>query len=495
MTNKVKNPKYSVHSIEEYNAFLKDSMAKYNENAPKINEAVLQDPTAKSKALDRVSLATQILLKRKNFYGNLILKMKREVTNNSKDAPASVYVHKNALYLKLNAFAVLNTSVEEVAKLLEHECLHPILEHFEYAINFKKIDLVKKYEELKKLYDSIGKDDSKNNRKERIRVAIELAKLKEMWSTFNIAGDIELNQHIEGIENTSFPFYDKESKSFKWSRGCSFDFYKELILDLQPNKSIDYYNKEVTDFLEYIKDDNQMGDEEYLEKLMEMLENMGSGGNDHSDMLSGDTGGDIVSEVLMREIRAAAKSSQRDSAGNIPGEVQKILENNSKSKVNWKKQLQNIVSSVRSFSQIATRMKRNRRYGLAYPGYRRDTSLHILACLDISGSCIDKSDNFIAELVKMHESGADITVAVGDTRITSVFKFDPKKPIDVTGGGGTEYQPFIDKACELNPDLLIILGDMGVFGENLTKPKCPVVWAITGRHERPANYGKSIYID
>ena len=102
--------------------------------------------------------------------------------------------------------------------------------------------------------------------------------------------------------------------------------------------------------------------------------------------------------------------------------------------------------------------------------------------MDSSGSVGNEElTQFHAEMVRLHNMGIDLTIIECDANVNAVYKFDPKKEFKVHGRGGTAFKPifdYIDKE-KLETDGLIYFTDGACWGEDIKKPKYPVLWALT----------------
>lgn len=152
-------------------------------------------------------------------------------------------------------------------------------------------------------------------------------------------------------------------------------------------------------------------------------------------------------------------------------------------KISWKELLRRFNRSVISMRTYPSRMKLNRRYGLMFPGQRRDYDTEIIYAIDSSGSmCKDDLAEGFAVVNSMCGK-AKITYLLFDTKITDI-ETDFKKAKDtfkVTGRGGTNFQEVIDYANTHKADGLIIFTD----GEAPcpTQPlKTKVLWLLHSKN-------------
>ena len=85
-----------------------------------------------------------------------------------------------------------------------------------------------------------------------------------------------------------------------------------------------------------------------------------------------------------------------------------------------------------------------------FPGKRKKPQLHLAIPFDVSGSVSDAEiEQFFSEINYMYKQGVKLTVIQADCEVRSVEEYDPKKPIQRNGQGGTEYSPALKKAEEL----------------------------------------------
>ena len=199
---------------------------------------------------------------------------------------------------------------------------------------------------------------------------------------------------------------------------------------------------------------------------------------------------EVREEVLKKELKQAAENT-RKAGGNVPNDIQAMIDQLGKSSVNWKQVLRQFFGRVNQAKKESTRMKRNRRYGYLIKGKKKYPDLKIACCLDTSGSVSDEYLNqYISELINMHECGAEIVVIEADCQVQNVYDFDPKKIKSVSGRGGTAYMPAINEALKHDVDAILYLGDGDNFGEILEKPNLPFLWVMIEDNKPPAEWGK-----
>lgn len=195
---------------------------------------------------------------------------------------------------------------------------------------------------------------------------------------------------------------------------------------------------------------------------------------------------------------AMEESIRQYGEGSVPSSIRNMLQEALKpARVNWRKILTNYIGRKISFDKSSTRKRPNRRLGLVAPGKTSKQGPKTLFAVDCSGSVSD--DEYLEIMGEIKEALKsfpekcemlffDWTVFKEKIKLNTMKKV-PRRPLQ----GGTSFQPVIDYAKEMKPDLLIILTD----GEapTPTKPGFPVLWVILGGRDNPNLFGKRIVID
>ncbi len=201
---------------------------------------------------------------------------------------------------------------------------------------------------------------------------------------------------------------------------------------------------------------------------------------------------EVIQEKIKQAVNKAAEKTR--AAGKMSSEHELLVSKLNQASVNWREQLARFVAHTVESVLESSKKKRNRRYGIMYPGTVKIEELHIGVAIDTSGSMSDESLNqAMAEIGKIARY-AKVTVVEADAEVKDSYIYDPRKEYRVKGRGGTAYQPaFTFFTEETDIDALIYIGDMDV-SDRVTKPKYPVLWAIVGKQNPPADFGKQIRI-
>jgi len=263
----------------------------------------------------------------------------------------------------------------------------------------------------------------------------------------NVAADLAINCHVRNLpENSYFP------KAFELPDGETMEWY-----------------------LENIKNNNKFKDINEFD--------------DHAIWAESDEASDMLKEKVRQAINNAALKTR--AAGRLTGEDELLVSRFNHKPKDWKADLRRFAARTIEDIREETRKKRNRRYGLMFPGVKKIERLHIGIAIDTSGSVSDDAlCQFMAEIHHMSKY-AEITVVEADAEVKKAYKYDPKKTYTISGRGGTAYQPAFDYFNKIKDiDGVIYFGDGDCSdSEDIKKPQYPVLWALIGNQDRPADFG------
>lgn len=227
----------------------------------------------------------------------------------------------------------------------------------------------------------------------------------------------------------------------------------------------------------------------FLKEKQAELRKAGIDTLDEHDIEAGDRGSEKVNQAAVRRItrRAVGKS-----AGNAPQHILNNLAADSRPSLPWKQILRNFVFKNVSAVTLSTQKKVNRRFAMPVPGKKKKRTLTLGVCLDSSGSISDSQySSFLSEVKAISNQVTTTWLVHADSRVNKVEKLTAQsklKPVRA-GGGGTAYQPAIDKCLELRCDVIIYFGDFDT-SDIPIDPKVPFLWVGVGDQRPPADFGK-----
>ena len=188
-------------------------------------------------------------------------------------------------------------------------------------------------------------------------------------------------------------------------------------------------------------------------------------------------------------------------AGNLPGNLQDVINSTHKNTVDWKQVLLDYVSQM--FGGERQWLPPNRRYvwkDLYLPRRAKQQTIELVLALDTSGSTTEDLPDFLAELRGMATAFGEykLTIIQCDTRIRSIKEYSNDDPLpeklQFYGFGGTSLiPPFNYLKGKTPPAVFIYLTDG--FGDAPAKaPDYPVIWCLTTGGVKPADWGMEVKI-
>ena len=283
----------------------------------------------------------------------------------------------------------------------------------------------------------------------------------------NVAMDMEINQYID---NQHLP-----------EGGININDYEDLNLDTRAGCRY-YYDK-----LKQLQDEKNKNGTCGNEPMDELLDNIESGNiPDHSTWEEFDNLSEAEKQLIERQLQKVLTDAQEQTIkkrGTVPGEIEGliIVEEIVKPKFNWR-------GYIRRFTGVSTkvftkkiRRKENRRFS-DNPGLKVKMRQHMLLAIDTSGSVSDTElKEFMSEIFHIYKCGVDITIVQCDTTIKSIEPYKGKLEMNVTGRGGTEFDPVLEYFNENQKKYtsLVYFTD----GECYTdvKPKGNTLWVLSER--------------
>lgn len=280
---------------------------------------------------------------------------------------------------------------------------------------------------------------------------------------YNIAADCAINCHIEGLPDGAL--YPNQ-------------------FGLDSNQSSEYYYEK----LKKEAEDKHGGD------FDEVIQGKGDTVDDHS--MWDDFDDDIIEEKVRNIAEKAIKEQEKKGWGNISGNLAGQIIAANKPVVNWKKEARWFINKLVMMGRRSTRMRPNRRYGVAQPGSKRNYTSRLLVAFDTSGSVSDTQLEYFATELNGMIDHVQVDFVQFDTRIHGKPEPYSKRAgkIAIKGRGGTCFAPVIHLADEQKYDGLVIFTDG--YAPFPAKPKTRVMWAVCKQDEGVEfPYGKKVVIE
>lgn len=288
----------------------------------------------------------------------------------------------------------------------------------------------------------------------------------QLW---NIAGDYcnnaDLKKHKIGEFITSVPcLYDVKYEGMS---------AEEVYDDLYRNADKIDINK----LLDKLIDDHMDGDD-----------TAGSGKD------GDESGPPILSEADRQQIRdeikeAMLSAAQTSDAGNLPGNVKRLIQELTEPKMDWRELLRmQLESTIKSDYTWMRTSRKSWHMDAVMPGMKTTDAIDIAVMVDTSGSISDaQARDFLSEIKGIMETFEDYRIHVGtfDTNVHNVqlYSSDNLEDIDdyeLEGGGGTDFECMFDwmKSNEIEPKKLVVFTDGYPHGSWGDPNYCDTLWII-----------------
>lgn len=238
--------------------------------------------------------------------------------------------------------------------------------------------------------------------------------------------------------------------------------------------------------------------------------------NNDPDMpeLPGDDGTDMLqNRKLSKEdqaravnnvVRAMQQAKLANQAGNIPGDVEVILNQFLAPIVPWEQLLHRFMSDL---TEDGYSWKRpNRRFlgnsNLYLPACVEDEGKldHLIYYEDVSGSISDTDAlrfnsefKYVKETFQPHK----MTLVQFDTRITQEVTYKQEDPFDqvkIIGRGGTSLVPVREHLLEHRPTAAVVFSDLQCDPMESLPFEIPIIWVCINNRTATVPFGKLIHI-
>jgi len=270
-----------------------------------------------------------------------------------------------------------------------------------------------------------------------------------------------------------------------------------------------------------------MSSEEVYEKLMENvefididdlvskmldehLEPSDGAGSDDGDGDGEGKGRPTISKEMAQEIRDEFKeavinaANNESNAGNLPGNVKKMLKDLTEPQMDWRELLNmSLTSAIKDDYTFMRPSRRSWHLDAILPGMNPGESIDIAVAIDTSGSISQTMlRDFLSEVKGAMESftAYKIHLYCFDTQVHNPQQFNSDDITDIEeyelgGFGGTDFVPIFQhlKDNEIEPDRLVVFTDGYPWNSWGDENYCDTLWVIHGSTSIEAPFGTTTY--
>ena len=399
---------------------------------------------------DRIIIARVGLLLRHPFFGNMATRL---IVKNCDDWCPTAATDGRHLYYNTQFFNAMSN--KEIEFVIAHEILHCVFDH------------LGRREDRNPILYNIAADYIVNNTLMRDRIG-EMVKIVSCYQDFKYEGW------------TSEAVYD--------------DLFKQ-----QEEKG-----------------------EEYLKQLGEMLDEHvdwgdedgnGKGDSGSEDGSEGKSGRPSYSKDELAKIKDEIKenmmsAAQAAGAGNVPGEVARMIKELTEPKMNWRELLrQQIQSTIRCDYTFSRPSRKGWHTGAILPGMNFADTIDVAIGIDMSGSIGDaQGKDFISEVKGIMDEYQEYNIKMWcfDTKVYNEQDFSADNGEDlldykVMGGGGTDFDAnwIYMKEHDIVPKKFIMFTDGYPWRSWGDEDYCETIFIIHGHHDKDlkAPFGQTAHYD
>lgn len=238
----------------------------------------------------------------------------------------------------------------------------------------------------------------------------------------------------------------------------------------------------------------------------------GSGGDEEGKGLAGKP--EPMTENQKKEIQnqmrdAMIQAAQSVGAGNVPGDLRRMISDLVEPKMDWRDILRSqIESSVKSNYSFLRPNRKGWHMSAILPGMDTDFKIDVCLAIDVSGSISEQMvKEFISEVAGIMDEYEDYRIRIWcfDTKVSGYDEFtsdDDRDATDfkLTGGGGTDFMANWKYMVEndIEPDQFIMFTDGMPFASWGDENYCDTVFLIhTGGYggKPVAPFGLTVYYE
>jgi predicted metal-dependent peptidase len=214
--------------------------------------------------------------------------------------------------------------------------------------------------------------------------------------------------------------------------------------------------------------------------------------DDHHAWQDSDSTPLTLAEEMLRSI---VQDALRGSDGETPADIREVVDSLlHPAPIPWRQILRQFIATAGRTGHSSSWMREHRRFSHQTPGIRKRRKLNLLVGIDVSDSTniVALREAFAAELVNLARGrDCSITVLYANSRIQQIETFNSASFVAqrYDGGGFTDLRPVFEYAKTMHPlpaAVIYLTDGIGPVPENMN---FPTLWVLTQEGEKPAPWG------
>lgn len=220
--------------------------------------------------------------------------------------------------------------------------------------------------------------------------------------------------------------------------------------------------------------------------------------DDHQQWQEADRTPLNLSEQVVRQL---VSSALRKSGDEVPSELQPVISRLlAPPTIPWQQILRQFVGNAGRIGRSSTWKRAHRRFGHATPGIRKQQLLNLVVGIDVSESTDTQPlrEQFAAELLRITQGRQSrITVLYAGSRIEKIEQFSVHAQVIETyrGGGFTDLRPVFDYAARMQPRPAALIYLTDGYGPAPGSSAIPTLWVLSPDGRKPVDWGLELRLD
>lgn len=200
-------------------------------------------------------------------------------------------------------------------------------------------------------------------------------------------------------------------------------------------------------------------------------------------------------------IRGMACEARLRCDGEVPAEIRPLVDGLlAPPAIPWRQVLRQFVATAGRMGRKSTWMREHRRFSHDTPGIRKRHRLNLLVGVDVSDSTdiVALREVFARELMQIARGrDAHMTILYSNSRIqrTESFRGRSVNVESYHGGGFTDLRPVFEHARSMNPLPAAVIYLTDGIGPVPERMEFPTLWVLTKEGEKPAPWGVELRLD